>query len=144
MADLLNIWSIFEASAKYCNPYASDGEKQVATFKALADTWITPEVHEWHKHTGDFCGPILRHLRRINSWMTVAEAFNTGVDHHCNPIQHGFCIKENDEIVESWRRPECTGMKDSPNGICSKPCSKKSSQRTHMQTTRSMRVFGGI
>jgi hypothetical protein len=63
-ADLLNVWSIAQLGAKYCNPYAAGEERNVGTFKALAESWNQPEVREFHKHLGDFWGPIVLYLRR--------------------------------------------------------------------------------
>jgi hypothetical protein len=100
MADLLNIWSVAEQGAKYCNPYAGENEKKVSTFKALAETWRTPEVREWHKHLGEFWGPIIFRLKYAKNWMPIEMAFDTG-------FAHGFCVKENNEIIEHWRRGSC-------------------------------------
>jgi hypothetical protein len=107
MADLLSVWSVAELKAKYCNPYAGDEDKQVGTFKALEDTWKLPEVREWHKHLGDFWGPIILHLRETKHWMPIGMAFDTGVE-------HGFCVKNDEERIESWRRGACEVSSDSP------------------------------
>jgi hypothetical protein len=121
MADLLNIWCISDRDAKYSNPYAPMEERQVPTFKALAETWDRPEIQHWHKYLGDFWGPIMLHLRRTNNWMTIAEAFETGLNRKGQPIGHVYQIKEDKEkvtgkphnpaeargvkIEEFWRRP---------------------------------------
>jgi hypothetical protein len=100
MADLLNIWSVAEQGAKYCNPYAAENEKKLSTFKALAETWQTPEVRDWHKYLGDFWGPIIFHLKYAKEWMPIERAFETG-------YAHGYCLKENNEMFEHWRRGSC-------------------------------------
>jgi hypothetical protein len=107
MADLLNIWCVAETGAKYCNAYAPREERRVSTFKALAETWQIPEVRDWHKYLGDFWGPIIQHLRRHGEWMPIAAAFETGVG-------HGFCLKENNEIIASWDRGTCNPDPNSP------------------------------
>jgi hypothetical protein len=107
MADLLKIWSVAKAGAKYCNPYAGNEEKRIGTFKALAETWNLPEVRDFHKHLGDFWGPIVIHLRKHKTWMPVGDAFNTG-------SEHGFCLMTREEMIENWRRGGCVVSKDSP------------------------------
>jgi hypothetical protein len=106
-ADLLNLWSVAEQGAKYCNPYAAQDEKKVSTFKSLPETWQTPEIREWHKHLGDFWGPVILHLKHAKEWMPIAMAFDTG-------YEHGFCAKENNEIIEHWRRGSCDVAPNSP------------------------------
>jgi hypothetical protein len=107
MADLLNIWSVAETGAKYCNPYAPFEERRVNTFKALAETWQTPEVRDRRRHLGDFWGPIIQYLKYNKSWMPIGMAFETGVG-------HGFCLKENNEIIDSWTRGRCEPDPKSP------------------------------
>jgi hypothetical protein len=87
------------------NVYVQGEDRKLPTFKALADTWKSPEIKLWHKHLGDFWGPIILHMRRFNEWMPLHEAFNTGVD-------HAFIGKTNDEIIEAWRRGECDPIED--------------------------------
>jgi hypothetical protein len=104
-ADLLNIWSVAQLGAKYVDPYAEGEDRKVSTFKALAETWQRPEVKQWHKYLGDFWGPIIMFMKRHKEWMPIAAAFNTGVE-HC------FCEKTREQVVEARRRGECETSPD--------------------------------
>jgi hypothetical protein len=75
-------------------------KRRVAIFKGS-----TPEVQPWHKHLGDFCGPVILYLRRNISWMKIHEEFETGYD-------HGFRPKSQTEIIDAWKRPDCDGLPD--------------------------------
>jgi hypothetical protein len=96
MADLLGIWSVAGPGAKYCNPF------------------LGPEVREWHKHLGDFWGPIMLHLKLKKNWMPIEMAFDTGYN-------HGYWTKTNNENILHWRRFNFEVRPDSPVAIAFKP-----------------------
>jgi hypothetical protein len=106
-ADLPNIWAVTEARAAYANPYVmgEETDRQLPTYAALTETWMTPELRMRHRKLGDFWGPIVMHLRRFDAWMPIHEGFNTGV-------RHGYIPKTEEEAGPAWRRGECDTWED--------------------------------
>jgi hypothetical protein len=108
-ADLLNVWAIDDSKAEFSNPYvlqADDDREKIATaYRALAETWTSPELRMWHSKLGDFWGPIVMNLRVNSRWLTTGEALNTG-------DRHGYVPKSDEEIPIYWHRGDCLRMKD--------------------------------
>jgi hypothetical protein len=86
----------------------------LSTFKALADTWQLPEIKDWHKHLGDFWGPIIRHRQYSADWMPVTVALETG-------WAHGYSFQSDEEKRDHWVRGSCEVNPESPVALAFRP-----------------------